>query len=139
MVAKIDNEPEFWVSLGDVLQGVLKLQKAFDELQAQGITGRQDFWCCNSCGHHAIKKEMRSEGTDGYTFYNGQATDQMFDSGTVMLQFGGGHKTFTESDDPEQEVGRKIVEAIEKQGLQTKWNGDAGRSIEVVVAEKMDC
>ena len=44
MVAKIDNEPEFWISQGDVLQGVLKLQRAFDELQAQGITGRQDFY-----------------------------------------------------------------------------------------------
>src|SRR5579883_3124579 len=58
-----------------------KLDAAFDELEQQGIVSRQNFTCCQTCGHAEIWDEVELARQDaevkGYVFYHMQDTERV--------------------------------------------------------------
>ena len=52
-----------------------RLELAFEALDQQGVRAREDFTCCQSCGH----SEMASDpDVAEYVFYHGQDSDSFF-------------------------------------------------------------
>lgn len=108
-----------------------RLDRAFARLNAAGIVARQNFTCCQTCGHAEIGDEIESEGqrmkVRGYTFYHQQDTENAVDGGGVFLAYGG------VGDDPEAAVriGREISDAVKAEGLLVDWNGSVNTRIKV--------
>jgi hypothetical protein len=103
-----------------------RLAAAFAELEAEGVTARMDFACCQNCGHAEIGDE-RAEGQWGYTFFHEQDTERLADADAELyLAFGvyGGA-----ADD--QPVGERVVAALRGQGLPVEWDGTPEQRIRV--------
>jgi hypothetical protein len=45
-----------------------RLGKGFRNIRAQGYFARQNFWCCQTCGCHAVPDDK----ADAYVFYHEQ-------------------------------------------------------------------
>lgn len=101
-----------------------RLDHAFTALEAAGIVARQNFTCCQTCGHAEIRDEVEGE-PDGYAFYHQQDTDSAVEGGGVMLAFG----TFGEGDP--LAIGHRVAEALKAHGLRVDWNGSVDRRIHV--------
>jgi hypothetical protein len=106
-----------------------RLDAAFAELEGAGIVARQNFTCCQNCGHYEIGDEIaaaRQAGREvhGYTFYHMQDTDSAVDGGGLYLAYGAVGK-----DGSVQEVGREIVKVLRRHKLKTKWNGSEKQRI----------
>ncbi len=101
-----------------------RLDLAFAALERDGITARQDFTCCQSCGHAEIGEEM-AEGARGYTFFHQQDTESAVEGRGVMLAYG--------ATEPGEEacvaIGQAIVAALDHAGLEPDWNGSSDRRI----------
>lgn len=138
-----------WVSPTDCE----RLDRAFLELNQMGILAKQNFSCCNSCGHkrieralknnakrtrtskHEIEVTMKSlskqstqskrKGSDiwGYAFFHAQDTDDAVATGELNITFGAVDKTSEQALDIAIEVGQKIEEALKRNGLNTSWDG----------------
>jgi hypothetical protein len=104
-----------------------RLDRAFAALNSAGIVARQNFACCQNCGHDEIMDEVReaAETIDvrGYVFYHMQDTDSVLEDGTLFLAFGGR--------DDQQAVAWEIVEALKREALDVEWNGEVSKRIVV--------
>jgi hypothetical protein len=108
-----------------------RLDQAFDALEEEGIVARQNFTCCQTCGHYEIGGEIaqaEAEGRQvrGYTFYHMQDTEGACASGFLCLAYGmhgNGEGTVR--------VGQRIVRALEQAGLTVEWDGSAASWIGV--------
>src|SRR5262249_19629581 len=106
-----------------------RIDQAFADLESEGIVARQNFTCCQNCGHYEIGDEIaRAEGpVDGYVFYHAQDTEGAVDGSFLFLAFGA-----TQGGDGAVEaVGRRIVAALERAGLTVDWDGTRSRRIGV--------
>ena len=69
-----------------------RLDNAFAALNAQGIVARQNFSCCNTCGHtdiwEEIEEEEEKQPVQGYLFYHVQSTDNAVEAGMLYLTYG---------------------------------------------------
>lgn len=103
-----------------------RVAAAFAELEADGVTARMDFACCQTCGHAEIGEE-RGDGAWGYTFFHQQDSEALAEPDAALhLAFGvyGGS-----ADD--QPVGQRVVAALRHQGLPVEWDGTPDQRIRV--------
>jgi hypothetical protein len=109
-----------------------KLDKAFANLEQRGIVARQNFACCQNCGHaeigDEIEKAQKVREVKGYTFYHMQDTESACETGTLYLAYG----SLSGKDEDCVAVGHAIVEAIRAEGLAVDWNGTVSKRICVV-------
>jgi hypothetical protein len=101
------------------------LTRAFEALDASGITARENFTCCRSCGMAEIGAER--EDARGFVFFHQQGTESAAQGHGLALYYGG----FDGSEDTTTAVGHEVVAALRAAGLSTQWDGSPARSIVV--------
>jgi hypothetical protein len=109
-----------------------RLDLAFEELEAEGVVARQHFTCCSTCGHTEIGAEIAKAQADGipvigYVFYHMQNTECAVAGGGLYLGFG----AVEDGTEAIRGVGRRIVTALERKGLKTKWSGSYTECVHV--------
>jgi len=107
-----------------------RLDRAFAELEKQGIVARQNFTCCGSCGWAEIgdeieKAERKGHTVTGCTFYHSQDTDHAMEGGNIYLAFG---STTDETEDT-LTIGRRITEVLRSAGFTVEWDGMESHTI----------
>ncbi|MCX4804704.1 hypothetical protein OG594_24330 [Streptomyces sp. NBC_01214] len=107
-----------------------RLTRAFAALQEAGITARENFTCCRSCGQSEIGGEG---GTDarGFVYFHSQCTDSAAAGQGLVLLYGG----FDGSSETTAAIGHEVVAALEAAGLHADWDRDPGRAITVTALE----
>ncbi|WP_441249766.1 DUF6891 domain-containing protein [Kitasatospora sp. McL0602] len=103
-----------------------RLAQAFDALQGSGITAREHFTCCRSCGQAEIGAEGGPDAR-GFVYFHMQCTDSAAAGQGLMLLYGG----FDGSSGTTAAIGREVVAALEAAGLAVEWDGDPDRAITV--------
>ncbi|HEX8866330.1 MAG TPA: hypothetical protein VF821_11800, partial [Lentzea sp.] len=103
-----------------------RLTKAFEALQEAGITARENFTCCRSCGQAEIGAES-APGARGFVYFHEQCTDGAASGHGLMLLYGG----FDGSAETTTAIGDEVVKALEAAGLRTEWDRDPGKAISV--------
>lgn len=114
-------EQEAWEGVTDPE----RLTRAFEALDAEGITARENFTCCRNCGTGEIGAER--EDARGYVFFHQQVTEHAAEGHGLALYYGG----FDGSDETAGAVGHEVVAALTAVGLSTQWDGDPRRAIDV--------
>ena len=114
-------EQETWEGVTDPE----RLAGAFAALDAGGITARENFTCCRSCGMAEIGAER--EEARGFVFFHRQSTEHAVEGFGLPLYYGG----LDGSEETTASVGREVVAALAAAGLSADWDGDPGRSITV--------
>jgi hypothetical protein len=111
-----------------------KLDVAFADLDAAGIVARQNFTCCQTCGHSEIQSEIewtqQHRPVEGYVFYHMQDTDSAREGYGLFLAYGAVDHN---NDQAFQQVGWRIVERLKQAGLEASWDGDLNKRIFVQV------
>lgn len=99
-----------------------KLDEAFSELDRNGIVARQNFWCCQTCGHSYIKHEMSDSSQhhpiQGYVFFHAQDTESAVKQNYLYLAFG----SPLDNEQDSVDVANHIVETLTRHGLDVSWN-----------------
>lgn len=103
-----------------------RLARAFGVLDAAGITARENFTCCRSCGLGEIWA-AGAEDARGFVFFHAQGTEGAAAGGDLFLLYGG----FEPDEALTASVGREVVAALEGAGLAWTWNGSAHDAIRV--------
>lgn len=109
-----------------------RLDAAFDDLEAHGILARQNFTCCQTCGHAEMKAEIDEARADGrrvagYVFFHRQDTDYAVDGHGLFLAFAATVRGETAA----AAIGRRVAEAVTRQGLAVSWDGSAETRVRV--------
>ncbi|WP_328859473.1 DUF6891 domain-containing protein [Streptomyces sp. NBC_00306] len=107
-----------------------RLTRAFTALQEAGITARENFTCCRSCGQSEIGDEGGPD-TRGFVYFHSQCTDSAAAGHGLTLLYGG----FDGSAETTGTIGHEVVAALEAAGLQAEWDRDPGRAITVTPLE----
>jgi hypothetical protein len=106
-----------------------KLDTAFANLEKQGIVARQNFACCQTCGHAEIGDEITNASKKlkikGYTFYHMQDTEGAAETGVLYLAYG----SISGKNEDTLAIGHAIVEAVRGVGLKVDWNGSLDKRI----------
>lgn len=109
-----------------------RLDRAFSELEENGIVARQNFTCCQTCGHAEIweeieqaKQEERETKPSGYVFYHMQDTERAVEDGALYLAYG----AVDNSDDMAIKTAQKISEILRRNGLDVSWNGSLDKRL----------
>jgi hypothetical protein len=100
------------------------LDSAFGELNRAGVVARHNFSCCGTCGVAEIGDEIAEAAEDGldvrgYTFYHMQDTDSAVEGYGLYLNYG----ALEAGEAAALRVGNEIVDALQRHGLKTRWNG----------------
>ncbi|MET7731578.1 hypothetical protein ABZT02_09430 [Streptomyces sp. NPDC005402] len=103
-----------------------RLTRAFEALNTRGVTARENFTCCRTCGTAEIGAQ-RAEGDRGFVYFHTQCTESAAAGQGLTLLYGG----FDGSADTTAAVGHEVVAALTEVGLSPQWDGDPGRAIEV--------
>ncbi|WP_282692593.1 hypothetical protein [Streptomyces sp. CC208A] len=103
-----------------------RLTRAFTALQEAGITARENFTCCRSCGQSEIGGEGAPDAR-GYVYFHTQCTDSAAAGHGLTLLYGG----FDGSPETTAAIGHEVVAALTAAGLHAEWDGDPGRAITV--------
>jgi hypothetical protein len=101
-----------------------RLDRAFAELNRSGIVCRQNFSCCGNCGVAEIGDEMQAEqdgglNVRGYAFYHMQDTESAAEGYGLFLNYG----SVDRGEDSALGIANEIVDALQRHGLTTLWNG----------------
>jgi hypothetical protein len=105
-----------------------RLDAAFEDLGRRGILARQDFTCCQSCGHAEIWDEAEDPSAwRGYAFYHRQDTEAAVEGRGLYLGFGSAGARAAET----ASIGAEVVAALHAQGLAVDWDGDVRKRIGV--------
>jgi hypothetical protein len=106
-----------------------RLYEAFASMNRLGIVARQDFSCCNNCGHKDIWDEIvQAEETqlvEGYVFYHFQFTERAIETGQLLLAYG----SVFDEDGSLARVANTIVRELRQAGLDARWDGSANSPI----------
>lgn len=103
-----------------------RLTRAFAALERAGITARENFTCCRTCGQDEIGAES-APGARGFVYFHSQCTDSAAAGHGLRLLYGG----FDGSAETTTAVGDEVVAALAAAGLGVVWDRDPGRSIVV--------
>ncbi|POX45682.1 DUF6891 domain-containing protein [Streptomyces sp. Ru72] len=103
-----------------------RLTRAFTALREAGITARENFTCCRSCGQSEIGGEGEPDAR-GYVYFHSQCTDSAAAGRGLMLLYGG----FDGSSETTAAIGHEVVAALKAAGLHAEWDHDPGRAITV--------
>lgn len=101
-----------------------RLDEAFAELDRKGIVARQNFTCCQTCGHAEIfydieRAENAGRPPRGYVFFHMQDTESAVRNGYLYLAYGSVSGEEKES----KVIADEIVATLKKHGLEADWNG----------------
>jgi len=102
-----------------------RLTRAFETLDASGITARENFGCCGGCGLAEIGAHR--EGARGFVFFHDQVTERAAAGHGLALH----HGAFDGSDETATAVGHQILTALRAAGLCADWDGDPDEAIDV--------
>ncbi|MEW2177437.1 hypothetical protein AB0890_14035 [Streptomyces sp. NPDC005406] len=116
------EEQQGWVGVTDPD----RLEQAFAELDGRGITAREHFTCCRSCGLTEIHAEGRDDAR-GFVFFHLQGTQSAAAGHGLTLYYGG----FDESSETTAAVGREVAAVLGEAGLTVEWDGSPDRAIEL--------
>lgn len=119
-LAELGLEQETWPAVTDCD----RLDEAFAALDAGGITARQDFTCCQTCGHSEIRDEVEAARTHGrsvrgYAFYHRQDTENATERDGLYIAYGATEP----GDEAEAAVGATIAATLRAGGLEVAWDG----------------
>ncbi|MFJ5215716.1 DUF6891 domain-containing protein [Streptomyces sp. NPDC088354] len=103
-----------------------RLTRAFTALEAAGVTARENFTCCRSCGDSEIRAAA-APGARGFVYFHSQCTDSAVAGRGLPLLCGG----FDGSTEQAAAIGREVVAALEAAGLRSQWDGDPARTVTV--------
>ncbi|WP_062209347.1 hypothetical protein [Streptomyces sp. NBRC 109706] len=103
-----------------------RITRAFEALGAAGITAREHFACCRSCGVAEIGGESEPDAR-GFVFFHYQSTESAAGGYGLTLHYGG----FDGAPETTAAVGREVVAALGEVGLTTDWNGKPDQAIAV--------
>lgn len=103
-----------------------RLARAFAALEEAGITARENFACCRSCGQSEIDAEAGPDAR-GYVYFHSQCTGSAAAGQGLMLLYGG----FDGSSETTTAIGHEIVAALETAGLRSEWDRAPGAIISV--------
>lgn len=103
-----------------------RLTRAFAALESGGITAREHFTCCRSCGQAEIGG-AGSPDARGFVYFHSQCTDTAAAGHGLTLLYGG----FDGSPETTAAVGREVVAALADVGLTVEWNGDPSQAVTV--------
>ncbi len=110
-----------------------RLDSAFARLESEGILARQDFACCQNCGHTELWDELQYrlpfEPAQGYVFYHMQDTEAALQGDRLYLAYG----SATGDEAALAEIGWCIVGALRESGLMALWDGNVDRCIQVEI------
>ncbi|MER5380525.1 hypothetical protein ABT040_09620 [Streptomyces sp. NPDC002688] len=115
-------EQEAWEGVTDPE----RLTEVFEGLDARGITARENFTCCRSCGTAEMAAE-RGEGAHGFVYFHTQCTESAAAGHGLTLLYGG----FDGSAETTAVVGREVVAALGAAGLSAEWDGSPDTAIRV--------
>lgn len=107
-----------------------RVERAFEALDAQGLTARMNFSCCSNCAVGEIAHE-RAEGDRGFVFFHFQDTEAAAEGHGLAVRYGAYADTGEASAEDRAAVGRAVVAALTGAGLPAQWDGDPDRVIEV--------
>ncbi|MFF3016482.1 DUF6891 domain-containing protein [Streptomyces sp. NPDC057939] len=103
-----------------------RLTRAFEALDAGGITARENFTCCRTCGLGEIRGDGE-EDARGFVFFHSQCTGGVAAGHDLWLLYGG----FEGGDELTVSVGREVVAALDGVGLKWVWDGSAQDAVRV--------
>ncbi|WP_154697763.1 DUF6891 domain-containing protein [Lentzea guizhouensis] len=103
-----------------------RLTRAFTALEDAGITARENFTCCRTCGNAEIGDEAEP-GARGFVYFHTQSTDAAAAGHGLTLQYGG----FDGTAETTTAVGDEVVAALHAAGLTTRWDRNPGQTIAV--------
>ncbi|NEC09645.1 hypothetical protein [Streptomyces sp. SID7909] len=103
-----------------------RLERAFARLDRSGITARENFTCCRSCGMSEIGAAGR-EDARGFVFFHGQGAEHAAAGHGLALYYGG----FQDSPERTAAVGREVAAALGEAGLTVEWDGSPDKAIEL--------
>ncbi|MGV8038754.1 MAG: hypothetical protein AB2L07_01255 [Thermoanaerobaculaceae bacterium] len=108
-----------------------RLDTAFRLMEERGVVARQNFACCQTCGHAEIGDEISKtqalRKVVGYTFYHMQDTDRAAEGGGLYLAYG----SLADTKEHALAVGNTVVACLREAGLQPIWDNDAAKRIYV--------
>lgn len=100
-----------------------KLDEAFAELDRNGIVARQNYTCCQTCGHTEINYELGKTSVHrrvrGYVFFHQQDAEHVATSDNLYLAYG----TLAGTDDDAVAIAHEVVSVLRRFGLAVEWNG----------------
>ncbi|MFE7598701.1 DUF6891 domain-containing protein [Streptomyces sp. NPDC057494] len=103
-----------------------RLTRAFTALREAGITSRENFTCCRSCGQTEIGAEGGPDAR-GFVYFHSQCTDSAAAGHGLTLLYGG----FDGSSETTAAIGHEVVAALAAVGLHAEWDRDPDRAITV--------
>jgi hypothetical protein len=111
-----------------------RIDAAFRDLESSGIVARQNFTCCQTCGHAEIWDEMKSvadsgQSVTGYAFYHWQDTEAAVDGDGLRFAYG----STDERESAAVAVGNAIADALRRQGLKVTWDGTFKKRISAAI------
>jgi hypothetical protein len=127
-LVRLQEEAKSWPETTDCD----RLDRAFAELEANGIVARQNFTCCQTCGHAEIGEQIENamaEGraVEGYTFFHQQDTEAAVDEGGMHLAYG----ALEEGEGATAAIGRRVADTLGRHGLAVQWDGSVKTRIQV--------
>ena len=127
VLAELRSEQASWPAVTDCD----RLDAAFAALESRGIVARQNFTCCQSCGHGEIYDEVEGargagRAVRGYAFYHQQDTESAIHYGELYLAYGSTDESLSTAD-----VGERVADALREQGLSVDWDGSDRSRIRV--------
>lgn len=106
-----------------------KLDLVFEQLEGEGIVARQNFTCCQTCGHSEIWEEIeqarQERAVTGYVFYHQQDTERARDERMLYLAYG----ACDSEDEASIKVARRATELFQNSGFKVDWNGTLDKRI----------
>lgn len=100
-----------------------KLDEAFAELDRNGIVARQNYTCCQTCGHTEIGYELGKTSVHrrvrGYVFFHHGDTENVVNADHLYLAYG----SLNQGDEEVLAVAHEAVAVLRKHGFTVEWNG----------------
>jgi hypothetical protein len=103
-----------------------RLDRAFAQLEASGIVARQNWTCCQTCGHAEMGDEL-DERAQGYVFFHMQDTESAVEGDGLYLAYG----SIAPGQAAARSVARRVIRALQREGLSPEWNDSAQTRIRV--------
>lgn len=91
------------------------LTLAFEELRSLGYFAMQNFWCCQTCGWHALTDEQAKKAV----FYHSQDAEDLRRKKECYLSWDGD--------------GNEIISVLNKHGVETDWAGSKESRIKITI------
>lgn len=114
-----------------------RLAQAFLALRSHGIVCEENFTCCQTCGHAAVREADSSSW--GYVFFHEQDSERI-PTGQLYLAYSLFDSFLKDLSDEESEdktlmLAETIVMELEQAGLRVDWAGNVNQRIIVRIAD----